>query len=113
MANRALTLIFATLRFPPDVVWGFFDEEVEGLGSEDDGTVKGRHELTKKSTILEEGPKNLSPVLFKDSARGVHFPSQMMNLRPPGLLLLTTVERELTLQAIPMQDPVYSESDGL
>ncbi|KAL7625897.1 hypothetical protein AAE478_005121 [Parahypoxylon ruwenzoriense] len=55
--------------FCPDVVWDLSDEEVEQLGSEDDGTVRERAELKKKLAILEDGLKDLDAFT---SRSGVH-----------------------------------------
>ncbi|OTB00157.1 hypothetical protein M426DRAFT_324476 [Hypoxylon sp. CI-4A] len=57
--------------FCPDVVWEFSDEDVEKLGSEDDGTVKERSELTKKLAILEEGLRDLDAFTARTAIRAV------------------------------------------
>lgn len=41
------------------MVWDLLDEQVEQLGSEDDGTVKEREDLTKKLKTLEKGLMDL------------------------------------------------------
>jgi hypothetical protein len=58
-----------TLRFSPDVAWDLSDEEVERLGSEDDGTVTERAELQKKLEILEKGLNGLDTFTARSGAQ--------------------------------------------
>ncbi|KAI1075851.1 P-loop containing nucleoside triphosphate hydrolase protein [Whalleya microplaca] len=55
----------------PDVVWDLSEEDVERLGSEADGTVVERAELTKKLAILEEGLKDLDAFTARSGAHAV------------------------------------------
>ncbi|KAI1372851.1 P-loop containing nucleoside triphosphate hydrolase protein [Hypoxylon crocopeplum] len=57
--------------FCPDVVWDLSEEDVERLGSEDDGTVKERAELLKKLTILEDGLRDLDAFTARSGAHAV------------------------------------------
>ncbi|KAI1646714.1 P-loop containing nucleoside triphosphate hydrolase protein [Daldinia loculata] len=57
--------------FSPDVVWDLSDEDVEKLGSEDDGTVKERAELTKKLDVLETGLRDLDAFTARSSTHAV------------------------------------------
>ncbi|KAK7742213.1 hypothetical protein SLS62_010764 [Diatrype stigma] len=55
--------------FSPDVVWDLSDEQVEQLGSEDDGTVKEREDLTKKLKTLEKGLMDLDAFTARSGAQ--------------------------------------------
>ncbi|KAI2613376.1 P-loop containing nucleoside triphosphate hydrolase protein [Hypoxylon sp. NC1633] len=55
----------------PNVVWDLDDEDVERLGSEDDGTVKERADLLKKLAVLEEGLRDLDAFTSRSNTRTV------------------------------------------
>ncbi|RYO80007.1 hypothetical protein DL766_000532 [Monosporascus sp. MC13-8B] len=57
--------------FSPDVVWDLSDEQVEQLGSEDDGTVKEREDLVKKLRTLEKGLMDLDAFTARSGAQDV------------------------------------------
>lgn len=52
-------------------MWDLSDEDVEKLGSEDDGTVKERAELTKKLDVLETGLRDLDAFTARSSTHAV------------------------------------------
>lgn len=51
------------------MVWDLSDEQVEQLGSEDDGTVKEREDLTKKLKTLEKGLMDLDAFTARSGAQ--------------------------------------------
>ncbi|RYP16735.1 hypothetical protein DL765_004971 [Monosporascus sp. GIB2] len=57
--------------FSPDVVWDLSDEQVEQLGSEDDGTVKEREDLVKKLRTLEKGLMDLDAFTARSGAQDI------------------------------------------
>ncbi|KAH9903861.1 P-loop containing nucleoside triphosphate hydrolase protein [Xylariomycetidae sp. FL2044] len=57
--------------FSPDVIWDLSEQDVERLGSEDEGTVKERLELVKKLDILEEGLRDLDAFTVRSGAHAV------------------------------------------
>lgn len=54
-------------RFSPEVVWGLEDDQVDKLGSEDDGTIQLRYDLQEKLGILEQGLKDLDAFTARKS----------------------------------------------
>ncbi|RYP02423.1 hypothetical protein DL764_005802 [Monosporascus ibericus] len=57
--------------FSPDVVWDLSAEQVEQLGSEDDGTVREREDLVKKLRTLEKGLTDLDAFTARSGAQEV------------------------------------------
>ena len=53
------------------MVWDLTDDQVEQLGSEDDGTIKDREELTLKLQTLERGLKDLDAFTARSGAQGL------------------------------------------
>ena len=60
-----------TNSFSPDVVWDLSQEQVEQLGSEDDGTITDRQELTLKLRTLEKGLTDLDAFTARSGAQEV------------------------------------------
>ncbi|KAK8080516.1 hypothetical protein PG997_008334 [Apiospora hydei] len=53
----------------PEIVWDLSDEQIDRLGSEDDGTITERNEVTKKLGILEQGLQDLDAFTARS---GIH-----------------------------------------
>ncbi|KAG6361682.1 hypothetical protein INS49_009909 [Diaporthe citri] len=53
--------------FSPEVVWGLEDEQIDRLGSEDDSTIRNRHELQEKLSVLEDGLRDLDAFTTRSS----------------------------------------------
>lgn len=54
--------------FSPEVVWDLDDEQIDDLGSEDDGTIKNRNDLQEKLRILEDGLRELDAFTARPDA---------------------------------------------
>lgn len=54
-------------RFSPEVVWGLEDEQIDRLGSEDDSTIRNRHDLQEKLSVLENGLRDLDAFTARSS----------------------------------------------
>jgi hypothetical protein len=55
-------------RFSPEVVWDLEDDQIDRLGSEDDGTIKKRNELQEKLRVLEDGLRELDAFTARSDA---------------------------------------------
>ena len=53
------------------MVWDLSDEQVEQLGSEDDGTISDRAELTTKLRTLEKGLMDLDAFTARSGAQEI------------------------------------------
>ncbi|KAJ4393762.1 hypothetical protein N0V93_002977 [Gnomoniopsis smithogilvyi] len=54
--------------FSPQIVWDLEEDQIDALGSEDEGTVKNRRELQEKLRVLEDGLRELDTFTARPSS---------------------------------------------